>query len=178
MIQPLTYVRAAQCGADGFAHCNDGIVIRRYRIIANVDLNPIRDRYASPRGGGIVGGRCGNRDTRNEGGCQRLCDTPFQRIARHISQLPFDDIESLTLPLTDLDRKKLQQMTIAIRRCRAGTLWAIQETVCNIKSYSPCTWRCSGRRIRGSQAGGIDKGGDVTGQPPSIPRRLTRMRAK
>ena len=113
-----------------------------------------------------------------ECGRERLGDASLEEIAGRFAHLALDDVERLSFALADLDREQLEEMPVVVRRRGAGSFRPVEQAVRDVKANRARARRCARGRVGWAHAGGVDEGGDMSGEPASVPRRVPRVRAK
>ena len=87
-------------------------------------------------------------------------------------------VERHAFALPDLDREQLEEVTIVVRRGGAGALGALEQAVRDVEANRARARRGARRRVRGTNARGVDERGDVRGEAAGVPRSVTRVRAQ
>src|SRR5687768_5219673 len=115
---------------------------------------------------------------RTKGGRKRRGDAPLEGVASELDQLRLDALEGLPLPLTNLDVKQLKQVAIAVGRCRARALGAIEQTVRDVEPNRTRAERRASGGVGWTHRGGIDERGGMRGESSRVPRGVARMGAE
>ncbi len=153
------------------------LVPRRRRILPHVQLDPIGDVDRDARSSrASSSARIARSVLRRPEGSAKCCrNSPLERVTRAVGHLASDDLERRPFALTNLDRQQLQQMAIAVGRCRPRPSGPVEQAVRDVKSYRPGARRRSRCRARRPHAGRVDKCGRMTRQATRIPRRVPRV---
>lgn len=175
---PLANVLPSQRRPHRLSYRDDRRRRGRWRIIAHVQLDAVRDVHAAPDAVELA--VAGDRDvgSRAERGGERRGHAPFESIARELDELRLDALERLPLALPDLDVKELKEMAISIGRRRPSALGAIEQAIRDVEPDCSRAEGGAGRGVGRAHGGGIDERGGMRGESSRVPRRVARVGAE
>ncbi len=152
----LAEVFAAERGAHGLTHRDDGVVAGGGGIFADVDLDSIGDGEPAPaKRCVVIGGRDCVRSSA-ERRRERLRDAFFECVSGDLLHLALYRVETLSLALANFDREQLKEMPVAIRRAGTRSFGVIEQSARNIEPNGARGWRCASGRVGRPNAGRVN----------------------